>query len=279
MRKQILAATIGIFLASGSAALAGTLTMVGTPKLGAVLQGDEIVVSGTYEIENKGDETAFDVFPGLEFDKWSWVGKPARVDAGKKQEWSLSEKIKLSVLDKELPSQGRLSFLTRRYYKDVNGYAFSAADLTNFYIGVFTPQQQVAMQVPDLQVQQEVDGDGQEFTGKITARNLGKEPVKARISIFTARELSPEEAEPRWLEVPTGKTANIRFHLKNVSGLVGSTYAVFGLVEWQHEGIRLSANSSSVVSIHRVELMHWFLIAAALILVVMGLVIYLKVFR
>jgi hypothetical protein len=285
MRKQALGISIAAVVAitgsflSGPAAFAGSLTMIGTAKLGAVMKDDEIVISGTYEIDNKGDESAFDVFPGLELDKWSWVGKPARIDAGGKQEWPVSEKIKISVLDKELPSQGRLSILTRRYYKDINGYAFSAADVTTFYVGVFTPEQQVAMQVPDLQLQEEVGGDGQNFTGKISARNLGKESLKARITIFTAREIGREEQEPRWLEVPVGKTVDIRFHLMNVTGLVGSTYAVYGIAEWQHGGIRLSATSSAVASIHRVEMIQRYLVAAALILIVMGLIIYWKVFR
>ena len=85
--------TILCLVSDASRCSAGELTMIGTPQLSTREDGEDIVLEGFYEIENRGDEIAARVYPALELGVFRWSGDPKQISPLGKARWEISERL------------------------------------------------------------------------------------------------------------------------------------------------------------------------------------------
>ncbi len=242
-------------------AYAGTLTMIGSGGLEATREGPQIRIKGVYAIENRGDETAKEVFPQFRVGHWAWSGTPRAIDAGKKTEWSVDEVFDESKLQCEetepcaslqLPLNGAFPLLVLRHYQDLNGYRFSAPDVQRLLIGNLTGEQLDRIQAPALQTTMRTSGDGQKYRGTMETLNLGMKPIRASVSAHTTRELVTASLPP-FVDIPPQARTNVEIQWENFSGLEGSGYATFAILQWNDDGVRNFLPTSTVLAIKRVS--------------------------
>jgi len=276
------------WLCFSEVAWAGYLTINGTPKIEANVSGQNIILKGSYEIENSGDETAANVFPALTLGAWVWAGEPKSVKAGESETWTLDftipmEKLKCSedraCAGLDLPLSGRFPLYVRRHYEDQNGYRFSAAQVHGLQLGELSSEQLTALRLPTLDGALSCRGDGQSFRCKLDFQNSGLEARKVAAGAFSARELQILDPTATLVEVGANAAGQAAFELRNVSGLLGSSYAVFAVMQWDEGGVRNYASVSGLVSIAN-RSYGWLFLAGGLgVVLVLAGVIYLKVYR
>lgn len=239
---------------TGEQVFAGTLTIEGYPNISAATEAGGIRLSGKYEIENKGDETANAVAPQLEIGSFIWEGDPRVLPQNKRETWQIDAlidpaKLQCTGADRcaglPLPSAGNFPLLITRHYQDVNGYRFSAADVRNIVLGMPPDsKQQVPILNPAIDGKLGVEGDGTSFTFKANLLNSSTQAKRIAVSFFTSRELRVL-TPPQVVDIPPSGLVDVSGKVENFSGLIGSTYAVFIVTQWEENGLR---NSSRLVA-------------------------------
>lgn len=274
-------------LVYAAAAHAGSLTINGSSDLHFSVENDQLKIDGSYSIENKGDETAKEVFPSLELGHWSWAGDPKQLDQSKKETWIINTTIPLTELNctakdlcagLKLPLSGALPLLVRRHYQDLNGYRFSAADIELIEIGDIPGEARAAIRTPDLDGKLSFDGDGQEFVGTVEFINASAEPRKVALGVHTSRELKVT-GPAQVVEIPGNGTKKTRIVLENFRGIAGSSYAVFAIAQWEENGVRYSQKFSSAVRLETRRHGGDYLLVGIGVAFLLALVVYVTVFR
>ena len=96
------------------------LRIEGQDKLSTRIEGENVVISGSYEVSNKGDEKAYEVFPAFTVGSWVWAGEPKTVDMNGVASWLIEETVPLEKLrcrsgsnctEEQLPAKGTTIFL------------------------------------------------------------------------------------------------------------------------------------------------------------------------
>jgi len=67
------------------------LTIDGTENIKLVIEDGTFHITGSYEIENRGDEIAISVFPKFQLGSWTWVGEQADLGVQKRRTWQIDE--------------------------------------------------------------------------------------------------------------------------------------------------------------------------------------------
>lgn len=245
------------FVLSAHDAHGSYLTISGQSNLTFGVEEGNVHISGSYQIENKGDETAADVFPSFQLGEWSWAGAPKSLDPNKQENWKIDEKFSLEMLHcdrdpacagQSLPLQGVFPLFVRRHYADLNSYQYSAPEVMMVQLGDLQGKALTASRNKSLLARLSFEPGSSDFHGRLEVRNLSNEKKKLSITYFTARELQVVTS-PRVLELEPNSTSSAAVTVQNFSGLLGSRYAVLAVLQWEEEGIRNSFAASQVIAI------------------------------
>lgn len=275
--------TIILALLTAASSHAKYLTIVGSPSVNVAVQEGGITLTGSYQIENQGDETALNVFPKFTIGAWNWAGKPQDLKAGKRGSWQIdgafipAEKLSCgedaSCASLALPIRGVLPLLVARHYSDTNGYTFSSPEVIGLSVGEFSGEEQVSVLTPPVAATLAMAGDGREFSGDLHIINRAQSPKTALVAYFTSDELL-SSINPSIVEVPAGGEVVVGAAVKNVSGLAGSTYPVFAVIQWKEGDVRALKIAFASVVLQKPEGGGWFLIVGVVAFFLVGALVF-----
>jgi len=277
--KMVFALSLVFFFSLKSEA--GYLTIVGKSQLSTQLVGTQTIhFQGMYEIENQGDETAYGVFPSFRLGSWVWAGNPADIVENNHFRWTIDDKVARAQVDchssedcsENLPGSGVFPLRVLRHYKDANGYQFSSAEVQIIEIGSLSPSQRAVLHIPALQAKLELSGGGEKFNGKLEIVNSSDSLKRVYVTYHSAKELQIMSSS-RTVEVAAHAADTFPVEIRNFSGILGSKYAVFGILEWETKGLRNTIFVPASVSLAKKDSSGWYLAAAiaSFLMLVLGL--------
>jgi hypothetical protein len=224
-----------------SLAQAGFLQMESAPDLKLETRQGKLFLVGRYAIENRGDETALQVFPEVQLDGFSWSGEPRRLEAGARSEWLLNEELRglcakgKTQCPSELPLKGQFLFKIDKHYSDLNSYPFAVPD-------VLALSNAPTEQVIEIQMDPPVLSD-RVYSISYKLKNLVDQELKVSLEPHVPRELSL--LTPALLvEIPSQGEVLSSFQVENVKGLPGSRYFLYLTAVVARNGLRTNAWST-----------------------------------
>ena len=284
----------GIFLSiigfalhfSALGAWASYLTISGSSTLQLEITEHEGKVTGSYKIENQGDEMARDVFPSVTIGTWQWAGAPHALNPKEGFTWQINQSFSLDALrcpatecgGRDLPRRGNIPLLVHRNYQDQNGYQFSAAEVQIIPLGELTESELAIVRVPELAGKLQFVGNGQEFTGELQIQNTTPESKQVSVRYFTSREIQILSL-PQFVEVKPNRILSVEFKAKNFRGLNGSSYGTFALLEWESLGLRKALAVGAPISLKEPDNTINYLLIILMLLIVLPTLLYFSVFR
>ena len=268
-----------------STALATYLTINGSSDLRFQLAADKIQVSGNYEITNEGDENARAVFPALQLGSWTWTGEPKHLARQEKAAWSVSASFPVGLLDcgadcagLKLPVTGRLPLMVRRHYEDLNGVRFSATEIQGVDLGDLSSDQLNALRTPEVDGVLICEEDGDSNRCELTMQNFSREPKKVTVAYYSSQEIRVL-TKPQVIELEADAGVDLEAEFKNFSGLYGSTYIVYALLQWEEKGVRNLRAVHHTFRLERPKENSWYLWLAIAAPALLGVLIYTAVLR
>lgn len=267
---------------------ASFLRIQGRSEFTVTADGDTIRLRGEYVMKNEGDESARRVFPSFQLGKWSWAGEPRDIERDQEHAWQIDSALQRSDLQcadvaacagLDLAARGLFPLLTRRHYEDANGMRYSAADVEIIEIGPLDEGERSRMRAPSLDAKMECSGNGDgAFVCAIEMLNSSQSDQRVALSLHVPAELQSKQPAQQVL-VPAGATTRVRAALANFSGRPGSSYAVFGVMQWEQGGVRGTQRVFSQALITEPERANWYLPAAAAAVAILALLLYFAVFK
>ena len=242
-------------------ALAKFITLQGENKLTVrVTDEHKVVLSGSYEIENRGDETAQNVILSLNLGSWVYATPANTIPRGERKSWRIEQSFSDEQLtcagnaidlcaDLNLPVRGIFPLRVAFHYQDQNGYMFSAVTVQAVEIGELTSTQKYAAAVPPLQASLTFRRPrGKEYPGVLVLRNPSEVAQKVAVALITSKELAAL-TKPFSVTVPPLSSSEHTIPLVNFSGLKDSTYIVIAVIQGAADGVRYLTVSRSSVTI------------------------------
>ncbi|MGZ5278763.1 MAG: hypothetical protein ACXWC9_02400 [Pseudobdellovibrionaceae bacterium] len=218
------------------ASQAGYLQIIGTSKLNLQKTSQGLLLSGEYQIENKGDEAARNVYPEINLDRFQWRGTPNLLQSGASYSWKVSQIISKDQLS--LPDEGRFVVSIFNSYEDLNGYPFAIPA-----IELFSVNEKLEKSLPQLSLQ--IDAlSSKQYSAQVSVTNPAKESLKLLPLYILPREMDLKTLEIP-LEIPAGGELSTSFLFENRTGLVGSQYHAFLILRWIEHGQRQAAVAST----------------------------------
>jgi len=273
---------ISLFLLWATPSFAGYLTIGGGGNLALTSSGENLVLQGEYAISNAGDEIAHHVFPSFSIGEWSFAGEPKSVGINGKETWTLETKIDPKQLIAKGSTftalKGMYPLLIRRHYEDSNGAKFSAADVELLIVGELTHEELGAIRAPKVKPDLSCNGNGETFKCTLKILNTGKTPLPIEVSYHGSLELQTV-SKPVKVEVPAQEESTTDFRFRNFSGLTGSSYGVFAVLQWEEHGLKVAEKAGSVVAITRSSYRNQFMIAGVVVFLAAAFALYFFVFR
>ena len=283
--RSFVLACLSLLIAS--AANASFISIGSSSVVTVETRDSEIVISGGYTLLNEGDEIAYEVYPSFEMGGWIWSGKPVNLEPKSSHAWKFEERVPFidlkcrandSCAGLDLAVNGKHPMKVIRHYKDGNGYRFSAAEVQILTIGEVSPKQLALNQDEAVRGKLLFVGDGQDFTGQVELRNVRDEKIDVAMSFHAPREIQLRN-KPAVVSLSREEVARREFEVSNFSGLDGSRYAVYVVLQWMEAGMRHTAIMVNQVGIGpaktRVHLGWWLLLGV----LIAGIPLYWFVFR
>jgi hypothetical protein len=194
--------------------------------------GKELLLSVT--VTNRGDEPAFQVMMSGDLNGKIVTG-PLQESLGVGETYSAT-----LGLDIALEREGQYAAVVKVDYADANRYPFSAISLAHFVHGAAHPSQ-IFGSLENIDLSR---------AGKLplTVKNLDEKGRKVSIRLILPREIS---ARSLVAEAPLkeGSVEEIRFGLKNLAALPGSSYPVYALIEYDEGAAHYTTSAKGVVRI------------------------------
>jgi len=285
-RKAAVHALFACCLFLAMQASAGVITISSRSVITVQRGESELRLSGYYEINNKGDESARETVLHLELNGWSWRSAAMDVAPGAAARWDIAVSAPLTALGcggdaacagLDLPAHGSIPMRVLREYQDANGRRFSAPEV--ILLKVPAPGGRgVAQPAVDVKAAARFEGSGESYSGRISlaaeaaggrAGGTAPERVRAALSFFSARELGLPP--PVLLELAPGETVERHAAIAASSALAGSVYPVFAVVQWEDSGFRRSALAAGALKITPKRRLPYY--GAALLMAVVSLAI------
>ena len=248
-------------------AFATYLTINGSSSIVATVEDGKVKLSGTYQIENNGDEKAQNVFPSMRLGKWAWAGEPHSIEQKSRQIWPIEATFALDLLrhvnsdpsaEQELPTKGQFPLVIHRHYEDLNGVHFSAADVLAMTIGSLTEEELSDVRIPQVNSNLQCEGNGKNFTCTLDIRNLSDSKKKISVDYHTSQELQIK-SPPQVVDLETRGQKLLEINVENIAGLSGSGYAVFAILQWSDNGISKESSVARVVNIKEPDHSAWWI--------------------
>jgi len=227
---------IWLFAFLMSVGQAGYLQIIGTSKLTLQKTSQGLLLSGEYQIDNKGDESARNVYPEINLDQFKWRGAPTLLQSGASYNWKVFQIISKDQLS--LPDEGRFVVSIFNSYEDLNGYPFAIPA-----IELFSVNEKLEKSLPKLSLQIDTLSSKQ-YSAQVSVTNPAKEPLKFLPLYILPREMDLKTPEIP-LEIPAGGELSTSFLFENRTGLAGSQYHAFLILRWVEHGQRQAAVAST----------------------------------
>ncbi|MCB0394324.1 MAG: hypothetical protein KDD25_07180 [Bdellovibrionales bacterium] len=263
-----------------------TISIVGSPSLSFQFSEGQVNVEGEFELSNFGDEAAIEVFPEIEIGKWRWAGNPVKLMPQARNRWSLAAQVDLkdfacrkdTCVDNPLPQSGLFPILVWRHYKDLNGYPFSALTVERAIIGGVPEDRQNLLYSSPLKQIVKVKSNGEAFVAEVTIYNSGSTEIEGVLSLFTTREVLIE-TKPMAITLDPQSQKTFDLEGKNISGLLGSVYQVYSVLEYRDGEFRNASIGNAAWTIQEAETTNiWIFTILGFLIIGIIAVLYLRVF-
>jgi hypothetical protein len=220
----------------------------------------QVRVSGTYELVNSGDESAYRVFVALNLGAWSYLTEPVRVSPGERKTFEIDESFPSNQLACQgtavdlcgglaLPAVGTFALRVAQHYQDKNGYDFSSAAVAPVQLGSLTPEQRYVAQLPPAKVSLQIRRrDANKYAAEVTLRNLADVAQTLVVSLITAREI-PTHRRPFAITLSAASETTESIELVNQGALIGSTYHPVVIASGEMKGARYLVQASAPLAI------------------------------
>jgi hypothetical protein len=194
--------------------------------------GKQLLLSVT--VTNRGDEPALQVMVSADLNGKTVTG-PLQERLGVGETYSATLK-----LDVALAREGEYAAVVKVNYADANRYPFSAISLAHFVHGTPRPAQIFgSLQTIDL-------SDAGRLV--LTMKNLDEKERNASIRLILPKEISARSLSAA-APLREGSVEEVRFDLKNLAALPGSSYPVYALIEYDEGAAHYTTSAKGVVRI------------------------------
>ena len=281
-------ACVWLVLALPLSASAGFLAMEGVNELSFRLTDGGVRVSGNYQVLNRGNERANDVFVALSLAGWVHVTPPQPLEPDGRAVWSIDQTIPVELLKchdqkkgcppADLPLRGVFPLLVITHYRDTNSYPFSAVHVDSVALGDLSPEDTYMIQAPEIQGVFTLTNDGRNtFSGKLEVTNHSSEEQHIFTSLHTSRELRVESPTAVFDVAPSGRTS-VPVTVHNYTGTINSAYRLLALMQWEENDLRHLAAAWAVLNVVQEERDRSFalMLAIAAAILAAGITIYFR---
>jgi len=218
--------------------------------------------NATIRIENSGDESAYDVTVSLDSRYFSseaiYIG---RIDSLQ----SISKNFTIFIPDGL--KEGKYAAAVRVYYKDANGYSFSA--ITPIEIVYKTPAaSKVSISVKNLKIEE--NGNGKIA---IKLKNDEGKDVDASVNLYLPNEFMSSKTSYQ-ISLKANSEKTILAEVTNFNALKGSSYPYFVVAEYEDEYHRSSYSLGFIEVVERQKIKLPYILAGMALLVSLALFFY-----
>jgi hypothetical protein len=258
---------------------AGSLTISGSSNISTAIEGSLVKITGTYQLENKGTEDSINVYPAFKFGSWGWSGEARNLSRNAKEVWEINTNFEVALLGQDsITSKGHFPLQVLRHYEDLNGVHFSAADIIPITVGQISESEINSMRTPEVNGNFSCDGNGQLFSCKLELLNTSDSAKTLTVSYHSSQEIQLNTTAAT-VEVGPRQKQSVESDIENFSGLPGSGYAVFAIIQWKNATIHKFKSVATVVKLKNPDRFGMFLGIGLGIFIISILSVYLFVFR
>ena len=186
------------------------------------------------KVTNLGDEAAYNVQLSLDINNKKTISNvKERLGIQKSFEW----KVPLAAKPK---NPGKYPLILTTNYQDANFYPFSAISVSAFDYKQSTISD-IAAKINNIEL-------SDEGTLELTIKNLADTAKNIDIRLIVPKELTADKEKLR-AKLPAKTQSTIHFEIKKFSALVGSSYVVFAIIEYDENNRHYTTMASGVVKI------------------------------
>lgn len=185
-------------------------------------------------VTNLGDESAYNVQLSLDIN-----GQKKISDL--KNQLGMQEKFEWKTpLDAKLKNPGKYPLILTTNYQDANSYPFSAISVSTFDYKQGTISEIIA-KINSIEL-------SDKETLELTIKNMADTTKDLSIRLIVPKELTADKGKLR-AKLPAKTQTTIHFEMEKFSALLGSSYAVFTVIEYDEDGMHYTAVSNGVVNV------------------------------
>lgn len=191
---------------------------------------DETIITVT----NLGDESAYNVQLSLDISEQKKISDlKSQLGMQEKFEWKMP-------LDSKPKNPGKYPLILTTSYQDANSYPFSAISVSTFDYkqGAISD---IAAKINSIEI-------ADKETLELTIKNTADTTKNLNIRLIAPKELTAEKDKVS-IKLPAKREITINFEIKKFSALAGSSYVVFGVIEYDEGGRHYTAISNGVVKV------------------------------
>jgi hypothetical protein len=191
-------------------------------------------VKTTLTIENKGNEAAFNLQARFKISEKEWLSKIyPKLEA--------NQKIEIESIQDFVPEKiGNYPLTAKVFFQDAAGYSFTSVLVSLLTYNEVTRPSLLGT-IEDVAISDRGDL-------KLQVTNLAYDDLDMDIRVLTPDELSIEPREKEMTLQARGKQ-DFEFALSNLSALVGATYPVWVVMEYENEDKHFTYLCSGSISI------------------------------
>lgn len=223
------------------AAWCGSISISGAPKFTIRSENQQIQFQGEYKMTNSGSETALQVYPRIQIDRLSFQGQARSLASGESSVWKFNQVIpekdlcikKTSLCQQALGSVGFFVVKIEHFYQDINSYPFVIPQL------IIVPSEGTQQAgSPAIETQLKVQQTSENtYLAEYEVHNKLHEDLDLALQAMLPAEvelLTP--LSPLTLTEQSSLFGSFEF--RNKTGLAGSQYFAYWVVQWQRKGVR-----------------------------------------
>lgn len=217
------------------------LTIQAKSDVRATIRGEKILIEGSYEIKNDGDEEARDVFPEFQLGSESWQESKVNLPAKSQFRWTIKREQPFSVFNSSKTVRGTVPLFALRHYDDVNGYSYTAPDVIPLRFGAVSDEEELKLTVT-------LSDCSGSFAGAAVLLNESHRPKKVHLQVFTTKEFTATIDQADAI-IESGDSQTIRLQGRDISAIPTSSYAVFVVATWEEGDVLQMVSSFQFVNV------------------------------
>ncbi|MBW2995092.1 hypothetical protein KY312_01965 [Candidatus Woesearchaeota archaeon] len=182
---------------------------------------------------NFGDEPARDVMISAELNSQEKIGKINSI-VGIAQ--TISENFTFNIDD----MNGVYPLIITTGYADANSYPFSSIIVQPFVAGE-NVRSEISGKIEPIELKEKAEAE-------LVLKNFGDKERNIKLRIIVPKEISVESTQGT-LSLQPNAEGTLKIKLNRFSALVGSTYMIYALTEYDENGVHYSSAISSTISV------------------------------